>query len=49
MKSYKPVSYRLSTELYERIMKHAEENGMTMTGIIRMALEKYFKDGKDDR
>ena len=41
-----PVSFRLNKDFYERLKKFAEQRGMTQTGLIRIALEKYMEENK---
>lgn len=43
-KDNKPVSFRISTDLYERLQEYTEETGMAKTSAFEKALEMYLDD-----
>lgn len=42
MKKTKRVHIRISEKKQEEVKRHAQEKGMTITGMIRVALKKVF-------
>jgi len=43
-KLYHPHLIRLDDNLNNKLLNHMEENDMTMTGVIRRCLRKYFQN-----
>ena len=38
------IAMRVSEEEKERLVKYGKERGMTVSGLIRLALKEYLKD-----
>jgi predicted DNA binding CopG/RHH family protein len=40
------INIRMSNDLYEKIIKHKEESGVSISNIIRIALMNYFVENE---
>ncbi len=38
------IAMRVSEEEKEKLQKYCKDKGMTISGLIRIALDQYFKD-----
>lgn len=43
------IAMRVTEEEKQELMKYCKERGMTISGLIRVALDQYFKDQDQEK